>query len=151
MAAAHSTVKARSGRNPPLKSPRTPKSTNRSKASAKGRKTQPAQAPKPHAQDPATPARRGSEVAERGMRIRVRGRLQEMIQAELGNLGKVESVLRCLAHSMEYWTWDNESPWYPDIAEVACDLLQRSLADLNVLYDGYLPNPVLAGRKIEQL
>jgi hypothetical protein len=34
---------------------------------------------------------------------------------------------------------------------VACDLLKRSLVDLDVLYDGYLPNPLLAGRKIERL
>jgi hypothetical protein len=74
-----------------------------------------------------------------------------MIQAELGNLGKVESVLRCLVHAMEYRSLDPESPYYPDIAEVACDLLKRSLADLDVLYDGYIPNPWLAGRKIERV
>ena len=43
------------------------------------------------------------------MRIRVRGRLQDMIRAELGNLGKVESVLRCLALSMEYRPSDDLS------------------------------------------
>jgi hypothetical protein len=147
MAAAHSTSKARSGRNPPLKTGTKPKSANRSNTPVKRRKPKPA----PHAKGPATPGRPGSEVAERGARIRVRGRLQDMIQAELGNLGKVESVLRCLAHSMEYRSLDPESPYYPDIAEVACDLLKRSLADLDVLYDGYIPNPWLAGRKIERL
>jgi hypothetical protein len=91
-------------------------------------------------------------VAARGVRIRMQGRLQEMIRAELGNLGRLESVLRCLAHSMEYRSSaDHESPYYPDIAEVACDLLKRSLVDLDVLYDGYIPNPLLAGRKIERL
>lgn len=145
MATAHSTVKARSGRNP-RKSRRTPKSTNRSKTPVKRHKTQPGS---PHAKDPATPGRPGSEVAERGARIRVRGRLRNMIQAELGNLGRLESVLRCLAHSMEYRSLDLE-PYYPDIAEVACDLLKRSLADLDVLYDGYIPNPVLAARQVER-
>jgi hypothetical protein len=150
MAAAHSTLKAGSGRNPPLKRPRTPKSANRSKTAAKGRK--PPSAPTPPAQGPITTRNPGSEVAVRGVRIRVRGRLRDMIQAELGNLGRLESVLRCLAHSMEYQSSDDhESPYYPDIAEVACDLLKRSLADLDVLYDGYLPNPLLAGRKIERL
>ena len=150
MAAAHSTLKAGSGRNPPLKRPQTPKSTNRSKTAAKGRK--PPSTPTPPAQGPMTTREPGSEVTVRGVRIRVRGRLQEMIQAELGNLGRLESVLRCLAHSMEYQSSDDpESPYYPDIAEVACDLLKRSLVDLDVLYDGYIPSPLLAGRRIERL
>jgi hypothetical protein len=106
----------------------------------------------PSAQGPITTRKPGSEVAVRGVRIRVRGHLRDMIQAELGNLGRLESVLRCLAHSMEYQSSDDhELPYYPDIAEVACDLLKRSLADLDVLYDGYIPNPLLAGRKIELL
>lgn len=150
MAAAHSTLKAGSGRNPPLKRPRTPKSANRSKTAATGRKTP--SAPTPPAQGPITTRNPGSEVAVRGVRIGVQGRLRDMIQAELGNLGRLESVLSCLAHSMEYQSSDDqELPYYPDIAEVACDLLKRSLADLDVLYDGYIPNPLLAGRKIELL
>jgi hypothetical protein len=149
MAAAHSTLKAGSGRNPPLKTG-TPRAANRAKVPAQRRKTHSAPTTPP-AQGPITRTP-GSEVAARGARIRVRGRLQEMIRAELGNLGRLESVLRCLAHSMEYRSSDDhESPYYPDIAEVACDLLKRSLVDLDVLYDGYLPNPLLAGRKIERL
>ena len=148
MAAAHSTLKAHSGRNPPLKTGK-PKAANRAKAPA-GRKSP--SVPTPHAPGLATPGRSGSEIAGRGVRIRVGGRLRDMIQAELGNLGRLESVLRCLAHSMEYQSSeDPESPYYPDIAEVACDLLKRSLVDLDVLYDGYLPNPLLAARKIERL
>jgi hypothetical protein len=148
MATAHSTVKARSGRNPPLTTG-TRKAANRAKAPAQRRKTP--SAPTPPAQGPITRTP-GSEVAARGVRIRMQGRLQEMIRAELGNLGRLESVLRCLAHSMEYRSSDDhESPYYPDIAEVACDLLKRSLVDLDVLYDGYIPNPLLAGRKIERL
>jgi hypothetical protein len=151
MATAHSTLKARSGRNPPLKTGTKPKSATRSNPGAKRRKTQPAQASGPHAKDPAAPGKSGSFlVAERGTRIRVRGRLQDMILVELGNLGRVESVLRCLALSMEYETMGIESPYYPDVVDVAGDLVKRSLADLNVLYDGYLPNPLMAGRKIER-
>jgi len=105
MAAAHSTLKAGSGRNPPLKRPRTPKSANRSKTAATGRKTP--SAPTPPAQGPITTRKPGSEVAVRGVRIRVRGHLRDMIQAELGNLGRLESVLRCLAHSMEYQSSDD--------------------------------------------
>jgi hypothetical protein len=148
MAAAHSTLKAPSGRNPPRKTG-TPKAANRAKAPA-GRETP--SAPTPHVQGPATPGRPGAEVAGRGVRIDMQECLRDMIQAELGNLGRLESVLRCLAHSLEYQSSkDPESPYYPDIAEVACDLLKRSLVDLDILYEGYLPNPQLAGRKIERL
>ena len=140
MAAAHSTLKAGSGRNPPLKTG-APKAANRAKAAVQRRKT--ASAPTSPAQGPTTTCKPESAAAVRGVRIRVRGRLQEMIQAELGNLGRLESVLRCLAHSMEYQSSDDpESPYYPDIAEVACDLLKRSLVDLDVLYDGYIPSPL---------
>jgi hypothetical protein len=134
MAAAHSTLKARSGRNPSLKTG-APKSANRAKAPAQG---------------PTTTRTPESEVAVRGARVRVRGRLQEMIQAELRNLGRAESVLRCLALSMDCEPLDPESPYYPDVVEVVGDLVKRSLVDLDVLYDGHIPHPLLAARKIER-
>jgi hypothetical protein len=74
-----------------------------------------------------------------------------MIRAEMFNLEKAVSVLRCLGQSMDTRPVDEEPPYYPDVVEVAGDLIERSLADLDVLYDGYLPNPLLAGRKIESL
>jgi hypothetical protein len=147
MATAHSTVKARSGRNPPLKTG-MPKAASRAKAPAPRRKI--LSAPTPPAQGPITTRKPGSEVPGRGARVRVRGRLQEMIQAELRNLGRAESVLRCLALSMDCEPLDPESPYYPDVVEVAGDLVKRSLADLDVLYDGYIPHPLLAARKIER-
>lgn len=146
MATLHSTSKIRSGRNSPLKNPAIqPKSASRSKTPINRRNTKPVQA-RPHVKGSTTPGRPGSEIAERGSRIRVRGRLRDMIQAELRNLGRVESILRCLALSMEYESLDPESPYYPDVVEVAGDLIKRSLVDLDVLYDGYIPNPLLAAR-----
>jgi len=147
MATAHSTVKAGSGRNPPLKTG-TPKSANRARAPAPRRKSP--SAPTPHAQGAATPGRAASQVASRGARIRVRGRLQEMIRAQMFNLEKAGAILRCLVLSMDTRPVDAEPPYYPDVVEVAGDLIERSLADLDVLYDGYIPNPLLAGRKIER-
>jgi hypothetical protein len=134
MAVAHSTLKARSGRNPSLKTA-APKAANRAKAPAQG---------------PTTTRKPGSEVAGRGARIRLRGRLQDMIRAEMFNLEKAASVLRCLVLSMDTRSVGGEPPYYPDVVEVAGDLIERSLADLDVLYDGYIPNPLLAGRKIER-
>jgi hypothetical protein len=148
MAAAHSTLKAGSGRNPPLKRPQTPKFTNRSKTAAKGRK--PPTTPTPPAQGPITTREPGSEVTDRGVRIRVRGRLQEMIRAQMFNLEKAESILRCLVLSMDTRPVDAEPPYYPDIVEVAGDLIKRSLVDLDVLYDGYIRDPLMAARHIER-
>jgi hypothetical protein len=148
MATVHSTSKALSSRNSPLKSGTRPKSAKRSKATAKGRKTQPA--PGAHAQGPATPCKPGSAVAERGARIQVHGRLQDMIRAEMFNLEKAEAVLRCLVLSMDTGPVDAEPPYYPDVVEVGGDLIRRSLVDLDVLYDGYIPIPLMAARKIER-
>jgi hypothetical protein len=137
MATGHFTVKARMGRNPPRKRPGAPKSASRPpKASVKRHKNPSAQVPKPHTKGPATPVAPGSAGADRGARVRVRGRLQEMIQAELRNLSRAESVLRCLALSMDYEPLDLESPYYPDVVEVAGDLVNRSLADLDALHSG---------------
>lgn len=70
-------------------------------------KTQLALALKPHATGSATPDKQGPPMAERGARIRVRGRLHEMIRAEMFNLGKAESVLRCLMFAMEFTDTSN--------------------------------------------
>jgi hypothetical protein len=73
-----------------------------------------------------------------------------MIQAELRNLGRAESVLRCLALSMDYEPlFESQAPYYPDVVEVVGDLVQRSLVDLDALHDGYIPNPLMVAR-IEQ-
>ena len=143
MAAAHSTVNARSGRSPPLKTGTRPKSASRSKTPAKRRKV-------PPAQGSATPGKPGSEVPKRGARIRVRGRLQKMIRAEMFNLGKAESVLRCLMFAMEFTDTSNKGcAYFPDVVEVAGDLVQRSIVDLDELYDGRISDPLMATLKVE--
>jgi hypothetical protein len=55
-----------------------------------------------------------------------------------------------VALSMDYEPLDAESPYYPNVVEVAGDLVKRSIVDLDVLYDGYIPNPLMATRKIER-
>lgn len=83
-------------------------------------------------------------------RVRVRGRLQEMIQTEIRNLCRAESVLRCVALSMDYEPLDAGSPYYPDVVEVAVDLVKRSLEDLDALHSGYIPDPLMAARNVER-
>ena len=146
MATAHVSVKTRSGRNRPRKRPGTPKSASPAKTAIKRRVSQPTQAP--FARGPAAPERSGSQVAERGARIRVQGRLREMIEAELLNLEKAESVLRCLMIAMD--SPDKGSAYFPDVVEVAGDLVQRSTVDLDDLYHGRIPDLLMASLRVER-
>lgn len=43
-----------------------------------------------------------------------------------------------------------ESPYYPDVVDVADDLVKRSLVDLDALHSGYIPKPLMAARKVER-
>jgi hypothetical protein len=149
MAIADSNARAPARRNHPQKRPGSrPTSAKRSKVPAKHRNATPVPAPNAAAKH-ATPNRQSSRTAERGSRVRVQGRLKELIQAELSNLERAESVLRCLALSMDSMSL-GPSPYFPDVVEVAGDLFERSIVDLNVLYDGLIPNQLMAARKIER-
>jgi hypothetical protein len=149
MATADSNARAPARRNRPLKRAGiSPTSAKRSKVPAKHRKTKPVQSPKADAAAAATPDKQGSQTANRGSRVRVRGRLKEFIQAELFNLERADSVLRCLALSMDSMSLGSP-PYFPDVVEVAGDLVERSIVDLNVLYDGWMPHKLMAARKTE--
>jgi hypothetical protein len=59
--------------------------------------------------------------------------LHEAIEIERGNLSKAESVLGCLAISMEYATDSVNGPYYPDVAEVAREMVRQSINGLDSL------------------
>jgi hypothetical protein len=59
--------------------------------------------------------------------------LHEAIEAERGRLSKAESLLGCLAISMEYETDPATAPHYPDVAGLARDLLKQSIDRLDSL------------------
>jgi hypothetical protein len=59
--------------------------------------------------------------------------LHEAIETERGNLSKAESLLGCLAISMEYDTDPATGPYYPDVAQIARDLVRQSLNGLDSL------------------
>lgn len=59
--------------------------------------------------------------------------LHEAIEIERGNLSKAESVLGCLAISMEYETDSVDGPYYPDVAEVAREMVRQSINSLDSL------------------
>ncbi len=59
--------------------------------------------------------------------------LHEAIEEERGNLSKTESLLGCLAISLEHETDPASAPYYPDVAGLARDLLKQSINRLDSL------------------
>jgi hypothetical protein len=59
--------------------------------------------------------------------------LHEAIEAERGNLSKAESVLGCLAIAMEYETDSVDGPHYPDVAQIAREMVRQSINNLDSL------------------
>lgn len=90
-------------------------------------------------------ARRRSLVHMRKRRVRplqapISDRLLDSIEAERGNLLKVESLLSCLTNSMEHEYGPQTLTHYPDVAQVACDLVRQSIDRLDPLTLGRLVN-----------
>jgi hypothetical protein len=71
--------------------------------------------------------------AGRGYGVPVPERLYEAIETERGNLAKAESLLGCMMISMEYETDSETGPHYPDVAQVARDLVRNSIDALDSL------------------
>jgi hypothetical protein len=59
--------------------------------------------------------------------------LHEAIEIERGNLSKAESVLGCMAIAMEYETDSVNGPYYPDVAQLARELVRQSINGLDSL------------------
>jgi hypothetical protein len=59
--------------------------------------------------------------------------LHEAIEAERGNLSKAESVLGCLMIAMEYETDSIDEPHYPDVAQIAREMVRQSINNLDSL------------------
>jgi hypothetical protein len=59
--------------------------------------------------------------------------LHEAIEIERANLSKAESVLGCLAVSMEYEADTDHKPYYPDVAQLARELVRQSINGLDSL------------------
>ena len=59
--------------------------------------------------------------------------LHEAIESERDNLSRAESVLGCLAMSMEYDADSPNKPYYPDVAQLARELIRQSINGLDSL------------------
>jgi hypothetical protein len=77
--------------------------------------------------------KRKSGSAEHVYGVPVPKGLHDAIEAERGNLSKAESLLGCLMIAMEYETDSMTAPYYPDVAQVARDLVRQSINGLDSL------------------
>ena len=59
--------------------------------------------------------------------------LHEAIEIERDNLSKAESLLACMVISMEYHTDPLTGPYYPAVAQMARELVDRSINGLDSL------------------
>ena len=57
--------------------------------------------------------------------------LHEAIEAERDNLSRVESILACMVVSMECQSDPLSGPYYPDVAQIARELVERSIDGLD--------------------
>jgi hypothetical protein len=79
-------------------------------------------------------SREGMRGAERHVYgVPVPEGLHEAIEIERGNLSKAESLLGCLAISMEYEGESASRPYYPDVAQLARELVRQSINGLDSL------------------
>ena len=72
--------------------------------------------------------------------------LHEAIETERGNLSKAESLLGCLAIAMEYETDTVTGPHYPDVAQLARELVKQSINAL----DSVMLEKRLARNKVKE-
>ena len=121
MATAHSTSKGRSGRN-------------RLHSGAGRRKTVGAPPNTAHRQ-------MMPDLADQGRSVRIRGALREFLESEREFLLKAQSLLLCIAQAMGDARHPVTGPYYPDVVELASDLVRRRAVNLDeLLLDGRLPH-----------
>ncbi len=80
-------------------------------------------------------ARRGRVLSSTGHAygVPVPDALHDAIEAERGNLSKAESLLGCLVVSMEYQPESVDGPHYPDVAQLARQIVRQSINGLDSL------------------
>lgn len=64
--------------------------------------------------------------------------LLKAIETERGNLSRADSLLGCLKIAMEYGETTHKGPYFPDVAQIAHEMVRKSI---NALDPIYLPSP----------
>jgi hypothetical protein len=81
-----------------------------------------------------------SQESDREIGMHIRGRLREFLSAEQRILLKAESLLLCVAKSMDDSAHPSTGPYYPDVIELAAELLRRRADGIDeLLIDSRLP------------
>jgi hypothetical protein len=70
---------------------------------------------------------------EKGQGVALPASLHEAIEIERDNLARAESLLGCLAISMECESESATGPYYPDVAQIAREMVRRSINGLDSL------------------
>jgi hypothetical protein len=74
-----------------------------------------------------------------GTTLRIRGRLRQFLSSEQGFLLKTQSLLLCIAKSMDDDSHPTTGPYYPDVVELASDLIKQRIKNIDeLLLDGQL-------------
>lgn len=71
--------------------------------------------------------------------------LLKAIETERDNLSRAESLLGCLTIAMEYGDMTHQGPYYPDVAQIAREMVRKSIGALDPIN---LPNP--SGDKVKE-
>lgn len=74
-----------------------------------------------------------AQPAEHACGVPIPEGLHEAIETERGDLSKADSVLGCLVIAMEYDTDSVDKPYYPDVAQLAREMVRRSINGLDCL------------------
>jgi hypothetical protein len=64
--------------------------------------------------------------------------LLKAIETERDNLSRAESLLGCLTIAMEYEEMTYKGPYYPDVAQIAREMVRKSIRALDPIN---IPNP----------
>jgi hypothetical protein len=65
--------------------------------------------------------------------------LLETVEQERANLSRAESLLECLRIALEYESQTTTGPYYPDVAQIAHELVHKSVNALDSIYLPSLP------------
>lgn len=83
--------------------------------------------------------RNGSRADSHGTALRIRGRLRKFLSSEQGFLLKTQSLLLCIAKSMDDESHPSTGPYYPDVVELASELVRQRVKNIDqLLLDGRL-------------
>jgi hypothetical protein len=91
----------------------------------------------PARRSPSKP-RRSASVARASSKDSPLNAVLQAIEVERDNLSRAESLLGCLTIAMENEGMSHEGPYYPDVAEMALRMLQKSIRALDPIN---LPDP----------